>query len=164
MTIYDDLVAASTGKGYDDFNHTQDVLKKAETWLTPVSPSGHWVDVLYMLRDNIAVCEMVITTYAHRLPNIKEVLRPLFDYSREISHGDVNSIMHDSQYVVELHKIAPQPDLASLTPDEKAIFSQILALYFLIADQAKRILEPIIAEHFQIQPLIANYQQFLNWQ
>ena len=41
MTLYDDLVAASTGKGYDDFNHTQDVLKKAETWLTPASPSGH---------------------------------------------------------------------------------------------------------------------------
>ena len=80
-----------------------------------------------MLRDNIAVCEMVITTYAHRLPNIKEVLRPLFDYSREISHGDVTGIMHDSQYVVELHKIAPQPDLASLTPEEKELFAQILA-------------------------------------
>lgn len=34
----------------------------------------------------------------------------------------------------------------------------------LIADQAKRILEPMSTEHVQVQPLIANYQQFLNWE
>lgn len=161
MSYYDDVVEHETG-GYNNIDHVKKIFANSEKLLN-VQSATYWVDVLYLLRTNLSTSELVIAAYAHRFPNLKEPFRPLFEFCRLISHGDVNGIMHDSEYVVDLHTIADCPLGEGLSVEEIETFNQILDLHYFVAEQAQRVLLPVKDSHFQVEHLITNYQQLTTW-
>ncbi|MGX7304725.1 hypothetical protein [Enterococcus columbae] len=71
--------------------------------------------------------------------------------------------MHDSEYVVDLHTLADCSLGEGLSVEEIEKFNQILDLHYFVAEQAQRVLLPVKDSHFQVEPLIANYQQLNTW-